>query len=241
MTRLLRLPLVALLSLLAACAGVDQIRKQNYLDEPSSARSERIHVVKRGDTLFKISRKYGVKVTDLKRLNGITNVRDIPVGMRLRIPGGGRVASGGEAPSTSGKPSGGVYDAPVSSSVRFAWPLKRIELSSPFGIRGNHKHDGLDLRAPRGTDVFASADGEVIFSGWGPAGYGNLIILKHDAVFISVYAHNQRNLVKKGATVKKGEHIAAVGSTGRASGAHLHFEIRKNRKPIDPMNHLPSR
>ncbi len=240
MRRLLLILSVAILSSMVACAPVKDIRKQNYLDTPQSTPGGGIHVVKKGDTLYKISRTYGVNLSDLKKLNGITNVRDIPVGMRLRIPSGGRVAS--SRPSPRPKPqSRKGYDAPVSSDVRFAWPLKKIDISSPYGIRENRKHDGLDLRAPRGTPIYASASGEVIFSGWGPAGYGNLVILKHDAVYISVYAHNQRNYVKKGAKVKKGDKLAAVGATGRASGSHLHFEIRKSRKPVNPTRYLPKR
>lgn len=239
MTRLLFAVTLAFLTSLVACASVDDISKRHWISGGNVSYGARTHLVKRGDTLYEISRRYGVKVSDLKRLNGITNPRDMPVGMRLKIPTGGRSVASGS--STRPRSSGGGYDAPVNSSVRFAWPLKRVDISSRYGIRGNKKHDGVDLRAPRGTAVYAAAAGEVIFSGWGPSGYGNLVIIKHDPVYISVYAHNAKNYVRKGVKVKKGEKIASVGKTGRASGTHLHFEIRKRRKPVDPLGYLPRR
>jgi murein DD-endopeptidase MepM/ murein hydrolase activator NlpD len=122
---------------------------------------------------------------------------------------------------------------------KFLWPVPHSKrISSFYGSRGRRHHDGIDIPAPRGTDIVASEDGEVIFSG-NMKGYGKLIVIKHDDGYHTVYAHNSKNSVSKGEEVKRGEAIAEVGNTGRSSGPHLHFEIRKNNKVRDPAYYLP--
>ena len=111
-------------------------------------------------------------------------------------------------------------------------------LTSRYGIRKGRKHDGIDIAAQKGSTIYAAASGKVIFSGWGPTGYGKMIIIKHKQKWVTVYAHNYKNLVKKNDRVKKGEKIALVGTTGRATGPHLHFELRDNREPVNPLNYL---
>ncbi|OGV97256.1 MAG: hypothetical protein A3I04_01845 [Nitrospinae bacterium RIFCSPLOWO2_02_FULL_39_110] len=119
----------------------------------------------------------------------------------------------------------------------FIWPVKG-NLTSGFGFRSKGKHDGIDISAPKGRVIIASASGKIIFSGWGPTGYGKIVIIKHSKKYVTVYAHNYKNLVEKGQSVRKGEKIALVGSTGRATGPHLHFELRINRIPVDPLPYL---
>jgi murein DD-endopeptidase MepM/ murein hydrolase activator NlpD len=99
-------------------------------------------------------------------------------------------------------------------------------------------HDGIDIAAPEGTPIRAIEDGEVIYSDQ-LRGYGNMVILRHANGIISVYAHNESNLVREGQSVARGEVVARVGSTGRVSGPHLHFEIRKNNAAQDPLRYLP--
>lgn len=121
---------------------------------------------------------------------------------------------------------------------RFMWPVpssKRI--SSFFGPRGGRHHDGIDIPANNGANVVATDSGSVIFSGW-MRGYGRIIVIKHDKIFHSVYGHNSKLLVSKGANVSKGQVIALVGSSGRSSGPHVHFEIRRNNKVSDPAKYL---
>lgn len=120
----------------------------------------------------------------------------------------------------------------------FIWPLKG-KLTSGFGFRSKAKHDGIDIAAPKGTKILAAAGGKVIFSGWGPTGYGKIVIIKHSNKYVTVYAHNHKNFVENGRTVKRGEKIALVGDTGRATGHHLHFELRVNRIPVNPLPFLP--
>lgn len=120
----------------------------------------------------------------------------------------------------------------------FIWPLKGI-ITSGFGFRSKSRHDGIDISAPKETKIASSASGKVIFSGWGPTGYGKIVIIKHSKKYVTVYAHNHKNFVKTGRSVGKGEKIASVGSTGRATGPHLHFELRVNKIPVDPLPFLP--
>jgi len=124
--------------------------------------------------------------------------------------------------------------------VRLIWPVDGV-VTSRFGRRHGRMHDGIDIAAPRGTPVRAAASGVVVYADRRLAGYGNLIILRHDANLFTVYAHNQRNLVRVGQRVRQGQTIALVGSTGRATGPHLHFEVRIGAKPVDPLAYLPPR
>lgn len=119
------------------------------------------------------------------------------------------------------------------------WPLKKISITSMYGKRGRRFHEGVDLRAPSGTPVFAAADGEVMYSGARISGYGKMVVVKHDKDLVTVYAHNSKNLVRKGEKVKRGQKIALSGNTGRTSGPHLHFEVRSGVQPLDPMMILP--
>lgn len=132
-----------------------------------------------------------------------------------------------------------IPDAIEADHGRFSWPVEG-EISSLYGVRRGRRHDGVDLRSPRGTPVRAADDGEVVYSKR-LRGYGNLILLKHGDGFFTVYAHNAVNLVKKGAQVKRGQMISKVGSTGRATGPHLHFEVREGSKPRNPLFFLPKR
>jgi murein DD-endopeptidase MepM/ murein hydrolase activator NlpD len=124
--------------------------------------------------------------------------------------------------------------------VALIWPVQG-EVSRGFEPEPTRRHDGVDIAAPRGTSVQAAADGEVIFSGWGPGGYGRIVILQHQAEVITIYAHNHDNLVQLGERVRQGEPIATVGQSGRATGYHLHFEVRHKAIPISPYKFLPPR
>jgi murein DD-endopeptidase MepM/ murein hydrolase activator NlpD len=111
-------------------------------------------------------------------------------------------------------------------------------IGSPFGARDGRAHEGVDLPAPTGTPVIAAADGEVVYVGDGIRGYGNLVVLQHPGDLLTVYAHNSAVYVTQGQSVRAGDRVAAVGQTGRASGPHLHFEVRQGQIPRDPMSYL---
>lgn len=124
--------------------------------------------------------------------------------------------------------------------VNLMWPLQSVAITSPFGFRNGERHEGLDLRAPSGTPVYAAHAGVVLYSGNGISGYGNMVIVKHSSGLATVYAHHSKNLVHRGMRVEQGDRIAYSGSTGHSSGPHLHFEVRDGSDPFDPRLILPS-
>jgi len=125
----------------------------------------------------------------------------------------------------------------TESDLAFRWPL-RGKLSSRYGWRRGRTHEGIDIAAPSGTRIHAAESGRVTHSG-SLAGYGRVVIVKHKGRYSTVYAHNRKNLVRKGAFVERGDVIAQVGNTGNARGTHLHFEVRRNRVAQDPIRYLP--
>ncbi len=133
--------------------------------------------------------------------------------------------------------SGNVLPSKVLSNMN--WPLKEVYITSPFGLRKKKFHEGIDLRAPVGTPVYAAFGGIVIYATTRIRGYGKLVMVAHGDGVTTLYAHNSRLLVKKGQTVKKGQMIARSGKTGRCSGPHLHFELRKGLSSLDPELFLP--
>ncbi|MEO8938109.1 MAG: peptidoglycan DD-metalloendopeptidase family protein [Burkholderiaceae bacterium] len=126
--------------------------------------------------------------------------------------------------------------SPSSSSLSWSWPAA----GKPSVGFAEGKTKGLDIPGKAGDPVLAAADGKVTFSGTGVRGYGNFVIIRHSPELLSVYAHNRANLVKEGAIVTKGQKIAEMGSSD-ADAVKLHFEIRNDSKPVDPMKYLPER
>jgi murein DD-endopeptidase MepM/ murein hydrolase activator NlpD len=108
-------------------------------------------------------------------------------------------------------------------------------LSSSFGQRGGRLHAGVDISGGKGTPIVAADEGIVLFSGRGPDGYGKTVILHHSNGLITLYAHNERNVVRQDERVRRGQIIAFMGDTGRASGTHLHFEVHRNGRLTDPL------
>jgi len=183
------------------------------------------HIVTRGLTLWRIARAYGLGLERLAEVNGIEDPTLIKTGQRLFIPGATRVLKI--------EP----YRPPITLTARFIWPVKG-RVTSSYGYRKGESHTGIDIGAPRGEKVVAARDGVVIYSGKGFSGYGNMIIIEHEDHTVTLYAHNTSNLVKANQRVKQGEPIAKVGSSGRARGAHLHFEIRVGNNPVNPLLYL---
>lgn len=204
------------------------------------------HVVQRGESLYQIGQKYGVPHERIAKLNGIRNPEGLKIGSRLLI--GYSYSNGYQDNSKHGavltKASYGGKGLQRGKVVykdgRLGWPIAEGEVLSRFGKRGRSFHDGIDIRARVGTPVLAAHDGVVLYSGNGLSGYGNLVILRSRTGLTTVYAHNRRNLVRVGEAVGRGERIAEVGSTGRATGPHLHFEVRmrdsgKHYVAVDPL------
>lgn len=188
-----------------------------------------------GETLFRIGKAYGVTYQELARVNGIKDAGQIKVGQRIFIPGATRPLP--VETITPAEPAPAAPVLPEPGFETFLWPVNGT-VNSAFGPRGSSFHDGIDIAAPEGTPILAIEAGEVIYSDQ-LRGYGNMVILRHAGGIVSVYAHNESNLVREGQSVVRGEVVARVGSTGRVSGPHLHFEIRRNNAAQDPLRYLP--
>jgi murein DD-endopeptidase MepM/ murein hydrolase activator NlpD len=128
----------------------------------------------------------------------------------------------------------------TETTIGFSWPAAG-KLTSRFGRRWGRMHKGIDIAGPIGTPINAAADGTVIVAGWSSGGYGNLVEVRHIDGTITRYAHNSRLSVSTGQTVRQGQQIAEMGSTGQSTGSHLHFEIRPSAgNAVNPIAHLPS-
>ena len=198
-----------------------------------------------GENLYRLSRYYGVGVDEIKRANHIGDVTTIQVGARLVIPGAEKAPPAKSlaylpkaAPSPYGSRGSRRALARRETALDFNWPV-RGSPSSRFGWRRGRHHDGIDIPAKTGTAVRAAEAGRVIHSGGGLGDYGKVVIVKHAGRYSTVYAHNRRNRVRKGEFVEKGQVIAEVGKSGNASGPHVHFELRRDRRPQDPLLYLP--
>ncbi|MBE3127438.1 MAG: LysM peptidoglycan-binding domain-containing protein, partial [Candidatus Atribacteria bacterium] len=197
--------------------NMDIAKAEGY--DQKAAAEEIIYYVQKGESLWSISREYNVKLEAIIAANSITDASKISAGQQLRIP---------NVPGTR------------SIIYNFIWPVRR-RITSSYGMRvlSGRKdfHAGIDIGAPTGTNIVAAENGIVSYSGY-MRGYGNIIILSQDEGYSTVYAHNSVNLVKKGQSIKKGSIIAKIGRTGNATGSHLHFEVRLNGKPVNPLSYL---
>lgn len=185
------------------------------------------HVVKKGDTLASIAKKYDGDVDDILAYNQLASAEDVSVGDTIVVPGGVVSTPAPSKKGSSSKASGKI--ATGNGSAGYTHPL-------PGSVRtqGIHGYNGVDFGAPAGTPILAAAGGEVIVaksSGWN-GGYGLYVVVKHANGTQTLYAHNTRNAVAVGDTVTAGEVIGYVGSTGRSTGNHLHFEVRGARNPF---------
>jgi murein DD-endopeptidase MepM/ murein hydrolase activator NlpD len=198
--------------------------------------------VRRGENLFRISHYYQVSVSSILEANQIRDERLVEIGERLWIPEARRSPPGYALlppPASSGEARERARnDAILDGNLHFIWPL-RGRLTAGFGFRNGRRHQGIDLAAKPGTLIRASEAGRVIYSGNGLGAYGNVVIVRHGQHYATVYAHNRKNRVRKGAFVDKGEVVAEVGQTGNATGPHLHFEIRRDEQACDPVDYLP--
>lgn len=189
----------------------------------------RHHEVKPGDTGFAIAYAYGVPWNDIAVANGLDPDAQLKAGQNLLIP------TVLDAPAP-------VQAAPqpvTATSSQFAWPVKG-DIRRSYAARGSGSfHDGIDIVAPKGTAVRATAAGTVTFAGKDPKQFGNLVVLEHPDGWHSVYASLGRITVKKGASVAQGERVGLVGDTSITRKTELHFELRKDAKPVDPMSRLP--
>jgi len=252
MATALKFLLLLLALLLSGCFKTELPANQRHgATHASKASHGAYRTVRKGDTLYNLGRRFGVNYKTLARRNHIRYPYTIYIGQRIyirstaprskRLPVAKKqykkthrkvVKKHAKARHLTHKTSPKV--------VHLRWPVKGV-LTSPFGRRGSRMHDGIDIGAKEGTPVHAAAAGEVVYSDQRLSGYGKLIIIRHRHDLFTAYAHNQRNLVRKGDRVQAGDVIARVGHTGRATGSHLHFEVRRGPTPVDPIAYLPRR
>jgi len=258
--------LVLLMALSLSACYTTSVQKTSQHAASTSNNQTLVYAVRANDTLYSVGKRFGVDYRTIARRNHLHAPYQIYVGQQLYInrtaPGGShrpvaRAISHASAKGihrTQSRSSGvkprsakkHVAKAPQNSSLHrkaashtmLLWPVKGT-LTSRFGRRGSRMHDGIDIGAKEGTAVHAAASGEVVYSDSRLSGYGKLIIIRHGKNLFTAYAHNQRNLVRKGDKVRAGDVIARVGHTGRASGPHLHFEVRQGSTPVDPLAYLP--
>ena len=220
------------------------------------------YTVKPGDTLIRIGLEYGQSWKDIARWSNLENANVIEVGQVLRVvpPSATVVADSSRTTAATAPKTGAVATAPAATAstpaaaptptptpapapaaagdegLAFIWPAN----GSLIAGFDESRNKGYDISGKAGDAVLAAADGRVVYSGAGLRGYGNLIILKHNNTFLTAYAHNQTLLVKEDQNVRKGQKIAEMGSTD-TDRVKLHFEIRRQGKPVDPSRYLPSR
>lgn len=251
--------------LLIGCASQRPVEVIDSAKQKKSARQT--HSVIKGETLYSIAWRYGVDYRELADFNGITPPYTIHSGQKIRIdlnalspkkntknnnsaslpkarsksPKNAVVTKRPEKIRSENKTE--AVDLASNNSLsqgtpKWQWPASGKLIARFQGETGLNK--GIDIGANLGESVLAAASGQVVYAGTGLRGYGKLLIIKHNDIFLSAYAHNSELLVKEGDLVKVGQRIADMGSSG-TNRVKLHFEIRSEGKPVDPLKYLPKR
>ena len=244
--------LLVLASLLAACGSSHVVREYGS----RSSRPVRVSApkygatatVQRGQTLYRIATDNGISALDLAMWNNVPPPYTIYPGQRLRLyPGAGRATPSSRsnarrpAATTTTRPAPPAPVAiaiPAQSTFAWRWPADG-QLVGRYAP-GEPTQQGIDIAGNAGAPVRAAADGVVVYSGSGLVGYGELVIVKHNDQWLSAYGHNRSRIVNEGQVVKAGQQIAEMGHSGAARDM-LHFEIRYNGKPVDPLQYLPKK
>jgi murein DD-endopeptidase MepM/ murein hydrolase activator NlpD len=221
----------------------------------------RVHVVARGENLYRIGLRYGIDYRELASINNLYPPFEIEIGQEILLPdaAGSRTAAVTPPPATTvttptprqtpSRPPAQTATTPppaqttsppaATAPASFQWPLEG-EIIARFGEQdGGRRNDGINIRAAEGDSVRAAAAGTVVYAGNELAGYGELILVRHDGGFVTAYANNSRLRVREGEQVQAGQIIAEAGSTGSVDSPQLHFEIRHGVTPEDPLRHLP--
>ncbi len=257
-----------------------EYRAAPKIETPTApAPANMVYIIRKGDTLYSLSRRSGISVGKLAEANNIAPPFALSIGQQIIIPGSirtGEKAIIATAPKPEEIGNRNTYIDPQDQSgkwqkprieaakpeaaptkavayptkepetkalgaSRFVWPLQgQIVMSFGLDAEGR-RNDGINIAAPVGAPIRSVADGEIVYRGSDLDGYGNLLLIKHEDGWVSAYAHADAMLVRKGERVKKGQIIAKVGTTGAVSQPQLHFELRHNLKPTDPLAALEGR
>ncbi len=189
--------------------------------------------LKPGETIWALAKRFSVNLDDILKFNRVKEISKMKPGDRVYVPN----------PNYEMQDMQRMRRLQVQKVDGFLWPSSYRAVNSEFGFRMHpiHRrrifHEGIDIGGGRGTTVFASADGSVSFVGW-MRGYGKIIVVRHKGGLTSRYAHLSSTRVGRGQRVEQGQIIGAVGATGLATGPNLHFEIRRNGLPVDPIAYL---
>lgn len=191
--------------------------------------------IKKGDTLEKIAKTYQSDINDIVEFNKLASLNDIVAGQEIMIPGGIKptvyVPTVRSIASVFTTPTA---EAPTDSGGKLLWPTNSNRITQYFGWR----HSGLDIGNKVGQPIYASESGKVTTAGWNNGGYGYYIIINHGNGLETLYAHSSKLYVKKGDTVSRGDIIAAIGSTGRSTGPHIHYEVKVNGVRKNPLDYI---
>ncbi|HLD14166.1 MAG TPA: peptidoglycan DD-metalloendopeptidase family protein [Burkholderiales bacterium] len=248
---------LALVALVGACAGTASrapIKEQGRTGRGPEAPTRE---VRPGDTLYSIAWESGRDYRELAAWNRIASPYVIRPGQVLRLypPSGSSPASRSADKSTpkSETPAARAKTAKKKPTARKPGTAPAKSIATKFGpwswpVNGNvlerftpnGSSKGIDIGGKKGQAIHATAPGTVVYQGSGLRGYGELIIIKHDADFLSAYAHNDKILVKEGNVIRRGQKIAEMGSSG-TDRVKLHFEIRHRGTPVDPLAYLPKK
>ncbi|MFW0862629.1 MAG: peptidoglycan DD-metalloendopeptidase family protein [Candidatus Komeilibacteria bacterium] len=192
--------------------------------------------IKKGDTLESIAKKYQSDINDIVEFNKLVSVNDIVAGQEIMIPGGVKPTVVAPTPTRT---IASVFTKPVTTPAtetggKLLWPTSCRTITQYYGWR----HSGLDVGCPTGQPIYASEAGKVTTAGWNNGGYGYYVIINHGNGLETLYAHASKLYVQKGESVSRGDIIAAIGSTGRSTGPHIHYEVRVNGVRKNPLEYI---
>ena len=221
------------------------------------------YVLKKGEDIEAVSKRYGVSMNKIRQVNVTQNVDALRAGDEIFLPGArpeGLIEhkdvkvvevkksapaktqkAQAKTPAKAEKPSGGEV-AVRRARGGFRWPVMG-RINSPFGwrqhpiTRRKDFHTGIDIKAERNDPIKAAGSGRVLYSGW-MGGYGKVLVVEHPNGQSTLYAHCSTLLAAKGASVSSGQLVARIGTTGRSTGPHLHFEVRNGNSPVNPIKYL---
>ena len=218
------------------------------------------HPVTKGVTLYRISLAYKIPIAMLMEANGLPSPSALKVGSKLFIPGVKAVLKvepsvplspkekielersleTEEKPPPAELPSGTAQEKPpwVGKELDIIWPIQG-KINSPYGPRSKKFHAGIDIASPFYQEVKAAMDGEILLARNSRTGYGKVVVIRHDLGFTTIYGHMNVIIAKVGESVRQGQAIGGVGSTGKSTGPHLHFEVRHDGRHLDPLPLLP--
>ena len=248
-----QLAIVLTILLIAGCSGPRGAAPVSDKTGHRSSSGDRWVTVRKGDTLFSISFAHGRSHLDVARLNSIKPPYTIYPGQRIKVTGKASAPrkttqstrkkattkrTSSSTNSSKSKTTAKKYVPKKSSSVRWSWPVNGRVIRQ-YSSKAPRKK-GIGITGKRGDSIHAAGPGKVVYSGDGLLGYGNLIIVKHNETYLSAYAHSLKVFVKEGQTVKRGQKVATMGLNENGTPM-LHFEIRRNGKPVNPISYLPRR